>query len=114
MSREHRKALLSAYKEKKARPGIFAIRSASTGEAWVFSTPNLENRQNGFWFSLRLGSHPHRDLQAAWKATGEGDFRYEELETIDADGLTGWQLSERLKAREAHWRTTLAGGIAEP
>lgn len=114
MSREHRKALVSAYKERKPRPGVFAIRSLSGGGDWVFSTPNLENRQNGLWFSLRLGSYPHRELQAAWKARGEADFRYEELEVLDPEGLTAWQLSERLKAREAHWRTALAAGIAEP
>ncbi len=113
MSREHRKALVSAYKERKPRPGVFAVRSLSDGGAWVFSTPNLENRRNGLWFSLRLGSYPHRALQAAWTARGEADFVYEELEAVDAEGLATWQLTERLKAREAYWRTTLAAGIAE-
>lgn len=111
MSRERRRELTAAYKEVKARPGVFVIRCAISGEAWVFSARNLENRQNGIWFTLRMGGHTHRQMQAAWKAHGEDSFSYTELESIDAVDLAAWQVAERLKEREAHWREALAPAI---
>lgn len=108
MSRDRRKELTAAYKERKARPGVFAVRCTASGEAWVFQARNLENRQSGVWFSLRQGGHRHAVMQAAWKAHGEAAFVYEELEAIDAEDLTSWQVAERLKALDAHWTAKLA------
>ncbi|MES2036125.1 MAG: GIY-YIG nuclease family protein [Pseudomonadota bacterium] len=112
MSRERRRELTAAYKEVKARPGVYAVRCAATGEAWVFAARNLENREPGVWFSLRLGSHKHEAMQAAWKAQGGEGFTYEELASVDPDGLAAWQLAERLKALEAHWREALGAAMS--
>lgn len=107
MNRDRKRALTAAYKERKARPGVFAIRCTITGEAWVGASRELHNRQNGFWMGLRLGSHPKRELQTAWKAHGEAAFVYEELEELDAEGLEGWALDQALKARAARWKAEL-------
>jgi len=107
MSRERRKELTAAYKERKTRPGVFAVRCSASGEVWVFQARNLENRQNGVWFSLRQGGHRHVAMQAAWKAHGEATFAYEELEAIDGENLAAWQVAERLKALEADWAAKL-------
>jgi len=112
MSRERRRELTAAYKEIKARPGVYAVRCAATGEAWVFAARNLENREPGVWFSLRLGSHKHAAMQAAWKEHGREGFTYEELAIIDADELASWQMAERLKALEAHWREALGAAMS--
>lgn len=107
MSREGRKALLAAYRERRPRPGVFALRCAVTGQTWVQATPNLDSCRNGVWFPLKLGSHPNKVLQAEWKAHGADAFAIEEVEVVEGDDLTGWALASRLKARERHWRETL-------
>lgn len=107
MSKDRRRELTAAYKEMKARPGVYAVRHAASGQAWVFAARNLENREPGVWFSLRLGNHRHTAMQAAWTARAGDGFTYEELEVVDADDLASWQVAERLKALEAHWRQAL-------
>ena len=107
MSKERRRELLAAYKEKKPRPGVFAVRCTATGQTWVQATPNLDNRQNGVWFPLKIGSHPNKGLQAEWKAHGAEAFVFEELEALDEDDLSGWELTSKLKSRERHWREVM-------
>jgi hypothetical protein len=39
---EDRKAAIAAYKERKSVAGIYVIRCAASGEAWVGQAPNLD------------------------------------------------------------------------
>lgn len=107
MSKERRKELLAAYKEKKPRPGVFAVRCTATGQVWVQAAANLENCQNGVWFPLKLGSHPNKALQAEWKIHGADAFVFEEVEALAEEDLSGWELTSKLKSRERHWREQL-------
>lgn len=102
-----RKALLRAYKERRVEAGIYAVRCAASGQVWVGATPDLSTRQNGVWFSLRLGSHREPTLQAAWHAHGADAFAFEPVETIDAEGLDRFGRAARLKDRRDHWIETL-------
>lgn len=103
MNRDRRRELTAAYKERKARPGVFAVRCPAAGLTWVGAARELENRQPGIWFMLRLGQHRNKPLQAAWAEHGEEAFVYEELEAIDADGLSAWAVNHAVKDRAAHW-----------
>lgn len=107
MSKERRKELLAAYRERKPRPGVFAVRCATTGQVWVQATPNLDTCRNGVWFPLKLGTHPNRALQAEWTAHGADAFTIEDLEALAEDDLAGWELTSKLKSRERHWRQVL-------
>jgi len=107
VSRERRKELLAAYREKKPRPGVFAVRCTVTGQVWVQAAVNLDTCRNGVWFPLKLGSHPNKALQAEWKAHGAEAFLIEDIETLDGEDLAGWELTSKLKSRERHWRETL-------
>ncbi len=100
-----RKDLVREYKEKKARPGIFAVRCAATGEAWIGSSRNLDTQKNGIWFQLRSGSYVNVELLAAWKADGEDAFSFDEIEAVEDDNPQMVDLL--LKDRAAHWREKL-------
>ena len=102
-----RKALLREYKERKVEAGIYAVRCVPTGQAWVGVAPDLSNRQNGVWFSLRLGSHREKTLQGAWNTHGADAFVFEAVEVVDTEGLEGSMRASRLKDRRAHWIETL-------
>jgi hypothetical protein len=108
MDGKRKKEIVREYKERKAQPGIFAIRCAATGEAWVAASPNLDTQQNRIWFALRQGGHPNREIQAAWNAHGDAQLRYEILEEVaDENPLL---IPALLKDRERHWRAHLGAG----
>lgn len=106
MDRAAKRAAIGAYKERKATAGIFAVRCAPTGQVWVGATPTLDTIQNRLWFGVRLGSSPHRDVQAAWLAHGDAAFSFERLDTYDEE-TAALMRSEWLKDRAAHWRAAL-------
>jgi hypothetical protein len=107
MKGEARRAAITAYKERKAAVGIYAVRCAPTGAVWVGGTPNLDTIQNRIWFTLRTGSHTDADLQAAWHSHGADAFSYEILEEFDEDA-PAYVRAVALKERTAHWRQTLS------
>jgi hypothetical protein len=101
-----RKAAIAAYKERKTIAGIYVVRCAASGEAWVGQAPNLETIQNRTWFTLRQRSHPCRSLQAAWNTYGEAGLTFGECERLE-DEESSYVRSALLKERGAHWRTEL-------
>ena len=108
MKSDDRKAALAAYKKRKSAAGIYAVRCAATGEAWIGQTLNLETVQNRIWFSLRTGGHPNRELQGAWAAHGADAFAFEPLEQLKEEELA-YVRDALLKERFIHWRSMLNG-----
>jgi hypothetical protein len=105
MDKSRRKELSQAVKEKKPKPGIYAVRCTASGEVWVAKAPDLDRRQSGLWFQLGMGNFPGKDLQDAWKKHGEAAFVFEVLEAITDDNEM--LIPVLLKEREAHWRMQL-------
>ena len=101
-----RKAAVAAYKERRAIPGIYALRCEASGEIWVGQTPDLTTASNRIWFTLRQGSSPHRDLQSAWNRHGADQFAFDELERFD-DPELGLVPDAVIRKRLAHWRARL-------
>jgi hypothetical protein len=110
MKSEDRKAAVAAYKERKSVAGIYVVRCATSGQAWVGQSPNLDTIQNRIWFSLRMGSHSNRDLQSAWSAHGADDFTFEAVERLDDEELA-YVRDALLKERATHWRSILNGAV---
>lgn len=110
MSKLDRRDAVRRYKERKIPVGVFSIRCTATGESWVAASRNLDQQQNGLWFSLRLGSNPNKPLQAAWRTHGETAFAFERLEVIEPEDLSATALALRLKDAERRWREKLGAG----
>ena len=108
MDKASRRDAIRDYKERKPRRGVFALRCAATGEVWVSASPNLDKQQNSTWFGLRLGSHPNRALQEAWKQHGEDAFSFEILAELENDAeASNYAVKADLKTLEAEWREKL-------
>lgn len=108
MDKHARREAIRDYKEKKTVAGVYAIRCAPSGEAWVAGAPNLEAQQTRHWFGLRTGGHLNRGMQAAWNAHGgEAAFGFEVLERLDDEDLTPLGRADLIKARERHWLAAL-------
>jgi hypothetical protein len=105
-----RRAAVAAYKEKKTRAGIYALRCAASGAVWVGRTLTLDSVQNRHWFTLRFGNAPQASLQAAWTAHGPDSFRFEVLEELPEEELA-YLRDALLKARLAHWRAALGAQV---
>jgi hypothetical protein len=99
-----KKELIAEYKARKPARGAFAVRCTANGQTWVGASPNLNTAQNSIWFTLRLGSHYDKALQAAWAVHGEHAFEYEILEKLD-DDLSPMAVKDLLKEKRLHWAT---------
>ena len=106
MKTEDRKAAVAAYKERKAVPGVFAVRCPATGAVWVGHAADLATIRNRIWFTLDHGSHRTLSLQAAWNAHGTDGLSFEELERIEPD-QPAYARDRALKDRTAAWREEL-------
>lgn len=101
-SKQSRKEAVRQFKEQKAKIGIYAVRSAISGNVWIGGSKNLDATQNSCWFTLRIGSHLEKSLQREWNAQGESDFSYEVLEVFPED-LHPLEVADTLKARKSSW-----------
>lgn len=110
MDREHRRARIEAYKERKVTAGIFAVRCAPSGEAWVGRAPDLATIWRRISFELAQGSSRRASLQAAWQAHGASALAFEVVEAIDEE--VAYVRDTRLAARLDHWRATLDAKLA--
>jgi hypothetical protein len=110
MDKQSRREAVREYKERKVAIGVFAVRCAPTGQAWVGTSKDLDQQQNRIWFGLKTGGHPNRELQAAWRAHGEAAFAFEPLEVLDTEGASRMGVDMLLKDAEARWRETLSAG----
>jgi len=102
-----RKQLTRDYLERKVEAGAFSVRCQATGEVWVGTTADLASRQNGVWFSLRLGSHPNRALQTVWTREGEAAFNFEVLEALPDETRSAYEQASQLKDLDKAWREKL-------
>lgn len=98
MANERKRELAREYKERKVRRGVYAVRCSVSGEVWASSSPNLDSQQNSTWFQLRMGGHPNKVLQAAWKQHGEAAFTYEIAAELSDEDRTPYALKADLKA----------------
>jgi hypothetical protein len=103
-----RKAALRAYKSRRPRPGIYAVRHLASGRAWAGAAPDLDTTKNGLWHALAAGRHLDRTLQAQWTRDGEAAFGFEILEVLEDETMSPLVLKETLKARQAEWARRLA------
>ena len=104
-----RKAALRAYKDRKVRSGIYAIRHLASGRAWPGSANDLDATHNGQWLTLNAGRHLDKELQEAWTRLGEDAFEYVILEVLE-DLASPLVLKETLKASKAAWLQKLREG----
>ena len=106
MSTLDKRALSAAYKERKSVAGVYALRCATSSQAWVGRALDVEKVWNRLQFSLVGRASPHRELQAAWNAHGASAFSFEILERLEEEALA-FARDAQLKERLEHWREKL-------
>lgn len=78
--------------------GVYIIRNIISGKFYVGSSAMVHERCEQHFYSLSLGTHHNKHLQAAYVKYGEGAFVFEVLEHCD---------EATMYAREQHYLDTL-------
>jgi hypothetical protein len=113
MGKMNRKEAIAEYKNRKIPRGTFVVRFAADGPAFVDATPDLGAARNGLLFTLRIGAHRNKELQAEWDAHGEAAFQYEVLEKLE-DDLAPMVYRDLLKDKKKEWLERLAARAITP
>ncbi|MBN9408074.1 MAG: GIY-YIG nuclease family protein [Burkholderiales bacterium] len=100
--RARQRALVREYKDNPPPMGIYAIRCAAAPQVFVNASLNVRGAINRDRFQLKMGGHPDRPLQAAWRTHGEAAFSFEVIDV----------LKRREEAPDADYRDELAALLA--
>lgn len=102
-SAEDRKRLQREYKQTPPPMGVYAIRNTVDGKVLIGTSPNLPGILNRHRFTLEMGSHTNRALQADWNRFGEGAFAFETLDVLEPSDDPGFDPADDLEALLAMW-----------
>ena len=111
VDKSRRAELLQQYATRAPPNGVFAVRNAKTGEAWVGHSKNIDKQQNGLWARLAGGMCFNKDVQASWNAHGADAFSYEILERFTE--IDPHAIQRMLPERADEWRTELKAGTVK-
>jgi hypothetical protein len=98
-----RQELKRAYQERPKPAGVFQIVNTVTGKLLLGSSLNLEGPLNAHRFTLTIGSHRNRALQADWNTYGADAFRFEILEVVKVTDDPHFSLDDELTLLEQIW-----------
>lgn len=88
--------------------GVYAIRDRRTGTVRIAASRNVHAAINRIRFELRMGSHPDRTLQSAWRDGGEERFAFEVLELVKERTDANFDYAAELRLLEELHRAELA------
>lgn len=77
MDKNDRRAICTAYKERKGLGGVYSITNRVTGEKHLFSTPNLQGAENRFEFMVQTNGCTVLSIQKEWASYGPDAFFFE-------------------------------------
>lgn len=107
MDKQSRREAVRDLKERKVPRGVFAVRCAVSGQAWVSASRNLDSEETKLRFSLKHGGYINREVQAAWNTHSEPALTFDVLEVFDDEEMGPVGRGDLAKSRAAHWRTEL-------
>jgi hypothetical protein len=110
MSRRHA-ALKAAARERKIPMGVYAVRNLATGLVRLGSSVNVAAKLNRHRFTLQLGSHLDKALQAEWWRDGAGSFVFEVLDLLPEKDEPAEDPVEELAALLALWAAQLGDRV---
>ena len=109
MDKNDRRAICTAYKERKGLGGVYSITNRVTGEKHLFSTPNLQGAENRFEFMVQTDGCTVLSIQKEWASYGPDAFFFEVLELMEqCETLGARAVREDVTSLEELWKEKLA------
>lgn len=102
-SKERRRDLKRAYKERPRPAGVFRIENTVSGRVLLGSSLNLDGTLNRHRFILSIGTHNNLALQGDWNLHGPEAFVFEIIETVKVTQEPGFNLDDELTLLEQIW-----------
>jgi len=104
--RSHQRQLVRDYKDNPPPMGVYAVRCTADGYAYLNAAAHVNGALNRDRFQLRMGGHPDRRLQQAWRAHGEDAFRFDVVDVLKRrdDAPPGTDYRAELAALLALWK----------
>ena len=102
-SREHRKALIRAYKETPRTMGLYRVLNTENGRCLIGTSVDVPSILNRHRAQLRVNGHPDRHLQRDWNSLGPDAFAFEILDTLEPEAEPGYDPADDLRELEAMW-----------
>ncbi|NKE68407.1 GIY-YIG nuclease family protein [Ramlibacter sp. RBP-2] len=91
--------------------GVYAVRDRASGLVRVGCARDVHARLGRIQFELRLGTHPDRELQAAWRQDA-ARFSFEVLELVKQRTDPAFDHAGELRVLEQLYRDELCAGAA--
>ena len=76
------KELKKEYQQGHRQMGVYQIRNLANEKVLLGTSSDVPGILNRHKFSLRMGSHQNRALQADWNESGEDGFAFEILDEL--------------------------------
>ena len=102
-AKEEEKRIKREYKESPREAGVFRITNKDSGKVYLGSSLNLHGPLNKHRFTLKIGSHINRELQADYDRLGEAAFEFEIVDTVKRKDSPGFNAEDELEVLEALW-----------
>lgn len=102
-SMKSRKELNREYLERPKPAGVFQVKNTANGKVLLGSSLNLNGALNGHKFTLKIGSHRNKALQADWDRYGAEAFVFEILEVVQVREDPNFKLGDELTLLEMIW-----------
>ena len=103
--------LKAAARERKIPMGIYAVRNLVTGLVRLGSSVNVPAKLNRHRFTLQLGSHLDKALQAEWRCHGAEAFVFEGLDLLPEKDEPTEDPVEELEALLSLWTAQLGDRV---
>jgi hypothetical protein len=91
------------YKLSHRPMGVFQIRNTANDKVFVDSSTNIPGKINRHKFTLNLGSHASKSLQADWTEHGELRFEFETIEPVEPRDDPNYDYAADLVTLEDLW-----------
>lgn len=91
------------YKQTLPEMGIYCIKNLKSGKIFIGVSKELRGKLNSIRFQLNHGSFVNSGLQEEYKSSGENNFSFEILDTLEPKENPGYDYSRDLKELEKLW-----------
>ena len=103
-ARAQRRAVSRAARDAFPPMGVYAIRDHDSGCVRIGASRNVDAALARIAFELRLGTHPDKALQAAYRRSGAGRFTFEVLTLLKQRDDPAFDYGDELRAMAQLYR----------
>ncbi len=99
----NKKELKQQYKESPPSMGIYCIKNLTSGKVFIGKSSDLRGKLNSIRFQLNHGSFINSELQKDYNNSGENDFSFEVIDTLETKDDPAYDYSRDLRILEQLW-----------